>query len=176
MQQAFAFARVQEANIKKHKIRFTHKTPLLSTPTKNPYPESPIPLRPHPNNQKPNTKPYRNLGAPFKSNTFRKTLTPSEFDERRAKGLFFFCDERFVSGHRCRGKKPQNYHLELEGEEEEEENIQELAQISVHALSGVTDYQTLRVTGHHGKKKLQVLLDPESTHNFIDTSIAHKLG
>lgn len=46
----------------------------------------------------------------------------------------------------------------------------------MHALTGVTDYQALRVTGHHSKKKLQVLLDIGSTHDFIDKELAHKLG
>ncbi|KAK1650839.1 hypothetical protein QYE76_068644 [Lolium multiflorum] len=42
---------------------------------------------------------------------FRK-LTPAEMDDRRAKGLCFNCDEKFVRGHRC--KRTHNFiHEEL---------------------------------------------------------------
>lgn len=66
---------------------------------------------------------------------------------------------------------------EIVNEEEGQENeTSEFAQISMHALVGVTDYQALRITGHVGKNRLQVLLDTSSTHNFIKTSLAMKLG
>ncbi|GKC47842.1 putative mitochondrial protein [Tanacetum coccineum] len=69
----------------------------------------------------------------------------------------------------CPGKKPQLYHLQLEdeciedneeGEIEETKNLVELAKISVHALSGVNTYKTIRVTGHVGRKKLQMFPIP----------------
>lgn len=65
---------------------------------------------------------------------------------------------------------------EEEEEPQEEETENELAQISVHALAGISDYQTMRITGHHQKRSLQILLDTGSTHNFMDTSTAHQLG
>lgn len=48
----------------------------------------------------------------------------------------------------------------------------ECAQISVQAMDGQTAFQTMRITGHHGKKDLQLLLDSSSTHNFIDANTA----
>lgn len=63
---------------------------------------------------------------------------------------------RSMRGHRCKGKRPLLYHLEMEEIDEEderecEEEIEnELAQISVQALAGISDYQTMRVTGHMG--------------------------
>lgn len=48
--------------------------------------------------------------------------------------------------------------------------------ISLQAFTGVSGYQTLRVTGYHEKQPLQVLIDTGSTHNFIDTEVAKKLG
>lgn len=43
-------------------------------------------------------------------------------------------------------------------------------------MAGATDFRCLRVTGHHAKQLLQILIDSESTHNFIDTNVATKLG
>lgn len=183
--QAFPLAKILESNIKKQKVKFTaNKTPILPNPTK--YTNQPF------NTQKPatnsttlppraQTQPTNRPRATFKPNFTRKTLTPAEFDDRRARGLCYFCDDKFTPGHKCKGKRPQFYHLELEMDEEdveeegEEENTRELAQIFVHALAGITNFQTLRVTGHHGKNKLQVLLDIGSTHNFLDTSLAYKV-
>ena len=50
------------------------------------------------------------------------------------------------------------------------------SQISVHALSGCQSFETMRVTGLHGKTSLHILIDSDSTHNFLDISIARKLG
>ena len=79
------------------------------------------------------------------------------------------------------------YHLEIEEEMEEElgeliegisgeeENPTQCAHLSVQAMEGVTSFQTMRVTGYHGKKQLHLLLDSGSTHNFIDANLALKL-
>ncbi|GKA82534.1 reverse transcriptase [Tanacetum coccineum] len=48
-------------------------------------------------------------------------------------------------------------------------------QISLHALSGVNTYQTMRIRGYVGKQPLHILIDYGSTHNFLDVSIAKKL-
>ena len=39
--------------------------------------------------------------------------------------------------------------------------------ISCNALEGITTPQTLKIKGHINKKKLIVLIDLGSTHNFI---------
>ena len=56
---------------------------LLPTPTT---------LAPNPNTTYPNHKPSR-------------PIRTREMDERRAKGLCFWCDEKFVPGHRCKNRK-----------------------------------------------------------------------
>lgn len=43
-------------------------------------------------------------------------------DERRAKNLCFFCDEKYFPGHKC---KAHVYRLEIVEEEEEEEEAEE---------------------------------------------------
>lgn len=55
----------------------------------------------------------------------------------------------------------------------EVENV--CAQISLEVIEGVSTFQTMRVTGHAGKKELHILLDTGSTHNFIDVNKALKL-
>ncbi|PHT71215.1 hypothetical protein T459_26319 [Capsicum annuum] len=109
-------------------------------------------------------------------------------NKKRAKDLCFFFDEKYVQGHNCRSNK-QLYMVEVE---EVEEGDMELAKvqesvpivtseayefmaISLQALTGVTGYQTLRVTGYHEKRPLQVLIDTRSTPNFIDQEVGTKL-
>ncbi|VFQ77747.1 unnamed protein product [Cuscuta campestris] len=48
--------------------------------------------------------------------------------------------------------------------------------ISFHAVNGIAGYQTMKVTGHFGKKSIQILIDLGSTHNFLDINLARKLG
>ncbi|XP_074355720.1 uncharacterized protein LOC141695370 [Apium graveolens] len=70
---------------------------------------------------------------------------------------------------------------DAEGVTEEEEEVLEMeeevmgAKISLEAIEGVSTFQTMRVTGHVGKKELHILLDSGSTHNFIDVNKALKL-
>lgn len=43
--------------------------------------------------------------------------------------LCFWCDEKFEPVHRCKGKIPKLYHLEVEEQEEGEEECQEDEQV-----------------------------------------------
>ncbi|XP_075098837.1 uncharacterized protein LOC142175749 [Nicotiana tabacum] len=124
----------------------------------------------------------------------RRTLSIEEMNEKRAKGLCYFCNEKYVLGHKCKNAK-QIYVLELEGMEEnhdtevegelilqeEEFNQLEPAQpieqmeIFIHALNGSLGYRTLKVTGYHAKKALNILIDTGSSHNFIDPDLVHHL-
>lgn len=110
------------------------------------------------------------------------TLTTAEFNDKRAKGLCFWCDEKFELGHRCKGRRPQLYHVEVEeGSEEEtreieaEEEESQFAHISLQAMEGIVRFQTMRVVGQHNKRGLHILLDSGSTHNFLDLHKALKL-
>lgn len=49
-------------------------------------------------------------------------------------------------------------------------------QLSLNALTGVHNYQTMRVSGPYNKKMLQILIDSGSTHNFLDLDVAKRLG
>uniref|UniRef100_A0A803N9K6 Uncharacterized protein n=1 Tax=Chenopodium quinoa TaxID=63459 RepID=A0A803N9K6_CHEQI len=61
------------------------------------------------------------------------------------------------------------------GSRKQEVEELECAHISMQAMDGMATFQTMRIVGHHGKKKLQLLLDSGSTHNFIDLDKALKL-
>lgn len=55
------------------------------------------------------------------NNNNRRTSTSAEFNEQRANGICFWCDAKYDVGHKCRGKKPKLYHIEVEETDEEEE-------------------------------------------------------
>lgn len=167
VQQALCLAKLQEAAQKAKKTKSTSRPPLLPTPTAKAVPATQQRL-PHGGIQ----------------NTNRRTLTPEEFNDKRAKNLCFWCDD--TPGHKCKGKKPQLYHIEMEDDEIEEPGPEHVpaievadetqcAHISVQAMDGISSFQTMRVTGHHGKKELHLLLDSGSTHNFIDASKALRM-
>ena len=48
--------------------------------------------------------------------------------------------------------------------------------ISCNAFSGISTPQTLKIEGHIKKKKLIVLIDSGSTHNFIHCKVAKELN
>ena len=92
-----------------------------------------------------------------------RALTPAQVEERRAKGLCFRCDEKFVPGHRC--AKPMGSVMLIDGLEEaedefaaegadvvghqgevaEEQLVEDMiAEISLHAYSGIAALKILR--------------------------------
>ena len=48
--------------------------------------------------------------------------------------------------------------------------------MSCNALAGITTPQTLKIEGHIKKKKVIVLIDSGSTHNFIHCKVAKELN
>lgn len=96
IQQALCLAKLQEAAVKAKKAKSSNKAPILPNPTHT---------KPYNTFTKPNTtKPNAIAFTPTTVN--RKTLTPEEFNEKRAKNICFWCDEKYTPGHNCRGKKP----------------------------------------------------------------------
>lgn len=106
-------------------------------------------------------------------------------DEMRAKNLCFWRDERYIPGHKC--KKKQLFVLQVkeiidEGEldtmiqdiEAEEYCIQQ-AQISLNALWGTGGNQTMIIRGFFGRRRMQILIDTGSTHNFLNDKLASEL-
>lgn len=97
---------------------------------------------------------------------------------RREKELCFNCDEKFIRDHHCSSKL---FLLIADDDEVSQEEIslddaflvakehddQSPAQISFHAISGHVDLETLWLVGFVSDKKVLILVDRGSTHNFI---------
>ena len=116
-------------------------------------------------------------------------LTPQQLEEKRAKGLCYSCDRKYTKGHKCAEKKL--FYIDCEEEEEkeqerskEEDILQEQSldkeemnlTISCNALAGITTPQTIKIEGQIKKKKVIVLIDSGSTHNFIHCKVAKELN
>ena len=146
----------------------SYSKPLLPTPT------------PVTNTVRP--KPNTHVGGN------NRRLTQKEYAEKRANNLCFYCDEKYVPGHKCSG---QLYSLVVmpevdvdetecldDDEQFEDIGVEELQapQISIHALTGTTNFQTMRVIGKVGKHDINILFECGSTHNFLDKGVARRLG
>lgn len=108
------------------------------------------------------------------------------------KGLCYNCDEAWHKGHKCKGQMSL---LLLEGVvlegcdelciEEVPVEIEETVDCdkvtepileNLYALIGNPNTRCLRLKGMILGKMLQMLIDGESSHNFIQTSVARYLG
>ena len=114
-----------------------------------------------------------------------QTVRSTKMEERRAKGLCFWCDDKFTPGHKYRTRKLYSICL-VEDDEGDVDNMVELGQepgvligidphISMNALEGVLGCYTLKVTGRVDKLPIFRLIDSGSTHNFMNTWVASQL-
>jgi hypothetical protein len=127
------------------------------------------------------TNNYRENHAPSPNLTQPTRLTPQQMDERREKGLCFNCDNKYSKGHKCGEKKL--FYIDCEEEEDQElEPSQDLEleettpTISCHALADINTPQTLKIEGYIKNKKVTMLIDSGSTHNFINCKLAKLLN
>ncbi|KAJ0851953.1 putative nucleotidyltransferase, Ribonuclease H [Helianthus annuus] len=122
--------------------------------------------------------PSPKLGNHLPVKTTRR-LTTKEMAEKREKGECFWCNEKFTPSHNCRNKQLFNLELTDDPEEEEineeEECIEDTPHISLHAITGIPSFSTMKITGSRGTRKLLILTDSGSTHNFIDIKLITKL-
>ncbi len=106
-----------------------------------------------------------------------------------AKWICHSCDRKYTKGHKCADKKLNYTDWEEEEEKEQEMSKQEDIHqeptpnkeemnptISCNALTRITTPQTLKIEGHIKKKKVIVLIDSGSTHNFIHFRIAEEFN
>ena len=104
-----------------------------------------------------------------------------------------WCAQKFISGHNC--IRFMFYHILVEDSEDREsehevfldceDNLEGLGHkdecdghnptISLHALTGIEGYQTMRIMGRIKKQSVVILIDSGSTHNFIDQVVSKRL-
>jgi len=56
-----------------------------------------------------------------------------------------------------------------------EEGKEQEPHISLHALTGIPSYSTMRIQGSIGNRQLHILIDGGSTHNFLKDRLARRL-
>jgi len=110
---------------------------------------------------------------PFKPRTVGRTLSSKKIEERRAKNLCFFCEEKYFPGHKFLA---QVYRLKILEEElsndmdEEQENTEtekreetgmpeETLHLYLSALNGISTYYTIRVTGRLKNSPIHILIN-----------------
>ena len=115
-------------------------------------------------------------------------------DERRKRGLFYNCDEKWGIGHKCKNTKLfllEGIELACGGQsgvqitELEEELGSEVAtkvvsqdkevEITLYALTGTPTPGSIRVRGMVNGNGLVILIDTGSTYNFVDASLIYGL-
>ncbi|GJU48942.1 putative mitochondrial protein [Tanacetum coccineum] len=129
----------------------------------------------NPSSQVANVNYTPNKPKPVSNNVpYRKQLTQKELDDKRSKNQCLYCDQKYVPGHKYSGRL---FSLEIiEGSGELKEELAAHPQISLNAISGVKTFQTMRVKGQINNKPVNILIDCESTHNFLDVSTAKQIG
>jgi hypothetical protein len=102
-------------------------------------------------------------------------------DERREKGICFNCDSKYSKGHKCGENKlfyidyeeEENWELEPPQDPDLEETT---PTISFHAWTDINTPQTLKIQGYIKNKKVTILIDSGSTHNFINYKLVNDLN
>ncbi|PWA62325.1 hypothetical protein CTI12_AA363990 [Artemisia annua] len=126
----------------------------------------------------------------FTKNTPFKTLSKREYDEKRRNNQCFSCNEKYSPGHVCKNSKLYmilSPEIEDVGEtdvsigsessyrDESSEGHDGLA-LSIHALLGSWGSQTLQLSSVIKRQIVSMLVDSGSSHNFINISVARRLG
>ncbi|XP_058776595.1 uncharacterized protein LOC131650912 [Vicia villosa] len=178
--QAIGLAKLIESKLResKPKIQKAFST-TFPRPTSNPSTLFPSPTTPKPVPQ--NSPPKLPI----------KRLSSAQIQERRAQGLCFNCDDKFIPGHRCSAGK---FLLLLVDDEDPDssppivtidEQIVDAAQInnsdetyfqlSPQAANGHFSPKTLKFNGLINGLAVIVLIDTGSTHNILQPRIAQHL-
>jgi hypothetical protein len=131
---------------------------------------------------------YRENNVPYSKTPQPTRFIPQRLKERKEKGLCFNCDNKYNKGHKCGEDKLFYIYCEEEEEHEQEhepsqdENIDVISYeeltptISCNALDRISTPQTLKIEGYIKKKKVIVLIDYGSTHNFIHYKLPKSLN
>ncbi|KAK6149528.1 hypothetical protein DH2020_017053 [Rehmannia glutinosa] len=109
---------------------------------------------------------------PLKKHTRIKRLSTEEMMERRKHGKCYNCDNPWVKGHHS---KQQLCMLDFEDEDKDMYDDHPELDISLHAITGVTNSQMMKFRVHITGVSVMALVNTRSTHNFINIETAHRL-
>nr|GEV24612.1 hypothetical protein [Tanacetum cinerariifolium] len=113
-------------------------------------------------------------------------FTQQELEEKRAKHLCFYYDQKYSPGHKCSGKmhsleilafneEVDNDNCEIDTQEMVREE-EPMLQVSLNAMIRVISYQAMITKVHVKKQVLHLLVDCGRTHNFLDLHAAKRMG
>ncbi|KAL8144068.1 hypothetical protein V2J09_017100 [Rumex salicifolius] len=174
-----------------------HESSIALAPQKITKPFSPFqksaynkasPLLPTPESAKPFSQRTAFPSPKLLTDKPARKFSYEEMQERKTKGLCMFCEEPYTPGHHIKHKRAQIFLMEADEEDPSDEVVDALiaedlqvaeieqSQISVHALNGSSHFNCMHVTGYVGRTKIQILIDPGSTHNFVNLDTAKLVG
>ncbi|XP_058742588.1 uncharacterized protein LOC131615102 [Vicia villosa] len=183
--QAIGLAKLIESKLKESKQKFTKPFSTFQKPS--PTPPTTQNFKPHPSSAQPNLTTQKSPNQQQPKFPIRK-LTQAQLQERRAQGLCFNCDEKFITGHRCstnrffilladeEGVSVEPENLNLEEAPMEADFSDTYFQLSPQALTGHYHPQTLKFKGKIHGLTVMVLVDTGSTHNIMQPRIAQHLN
>ncbi|XP_042031379.1 uncharacterized protein LOC121778137 [Salvia splendens] len=110
-------------------------------------------------------------------------LTAAERAERTKLGLCWYCPEKWVAGHSCRGRFLVYMGADMESDEESDEcqeDHQDPPVISadlshIYTLDGRQREDDIELRGLIGDLSVRILVDTGSSHNFLHPDIAERL-
>ena len=108
-------------------------------------------------------------------------------DQRRARGEFFTCGDKYQPGHQCSKSVPLNVVEELlevlqlsasdiEGDKGNSSEEDTLMHISPGALAGVQSKKSIRLQGECNGKQILLLIDSDSACSFVGAEAVEQLG
>jgi len=105
-------------------------------------------------------------------------MSSEEMARRRVEGLCFNCSEKFTPGHLKHCTMKGIYLMELDDDlvQVDDDESDEEPKISMHALTGIHTSDTMHLVTKIADRSLRALVDSGSTHSFIATSAASRLG
>lgn len=173
---AVEIARLQEETLKALQPKSTKFSPFSSKPLP--------PLLPTPSLPTQNPTPFSTFKLTPKNAKNFKYIPADVRAEKIAKGLCYYCDQPYSRNHKCQFQEPQLFTVEIAANTGQQADIDEDSEndvdieplISVNAPSENQNFQTMRVQGKVKDKLFHILVDSGSTHNFLDLTLAKKLG
>lgn len=97
-----------------------------------------------------------------------KRLIKRELQEKRAKGLCYRCDAKWMAGHRCAKRKLSVMLIEEEEVEAADEGVESpqsqpeelLTEVSLNSVIGLSNPKTMKLKGLLGDHEVVVMIDP----------------